>query len=132
MKKTNRSKADVSRRQFSFAYYFHQECIPVRVCKRFFSTTLDISQRRIYYFYDNFQTATNTPTARKQGKHVKKRISNVVRHEIRAHIKSIPCIDSHYCRANTIKQFLESALSISRLYEVNFDFCNEKSLEVAK
>ena len=113
-------------------YFFHLAGIPIRVCKPFFLNTLDISQQRISYFYKHFQTDTNTPTPRKQGKHTKKKIPDAVRDGVRKHIYSIPVIDSHYCRANTNRKYFESELSISRLYELYQDFCQQKRFQPAK
>ena len=132
VKKTKRTLAISSRRQYSFAYFFHLAGIPIRVCKPFFLNTLDISQQRISYFYKHFQTDTNTPTPRKQGKHTKKKIPDAVRDGVRKHIYSIPVIDSHYCRANTNRKYFESESSISRLYELYQDFCQQKRFQPAK
>ncbi|XP_059173666.1 uncharacterized protein LOC131954152 [Physella acuta] len=132
LKKTKRTTVEDSRRQYSFSYFFYKDGSAIRVCKPFFLNTLDISQRRISYFYDHFQTATNTPAARKQGKHVKKRIPDNVREGIREHIRSVPCVDSHYCRAKTNRKYFESELSASRLYELYTTFCQEKGYEAGK
>ena len=43
VKKTKRTLSILSRQQ-SFAYFFHLEGIPIRVCKPFFLNTLDIRQ----------------------------------------------------------------------------------------
>lgn len=118
IKKTKRTKSIVSRRHFSFAYYLHVQNVPIRVCKQFFPNTLDISQRRISYFYEHFQTTSCVPTPRKQGKHTKKVISQCIKDGVREHIDSIPAVDSHYCRANSTCKYFESELSISRLYEL--------------
>ena len=38
--------------------------------------------------------------------------------EIRLHINSFPRVDSHYCRATRICEFLEGTLSISHMYRL--------------
>ena len=101
------------------------------MCKEFFLTTLDTSQRRISYLYDHFQTCTNTPTKRKQGTR-QKRIAESVLDGTREHTRGIPCVDSHYCRANISRKYFESELSISRLYELYLDFCKNKNYQTAK
>lgn len=53
-----RTKAEQSRRLFSFIYFFDYcemgECTKrVQVCQKFFINTLDISKGRIYYYFQN-------------------------------------------------------------------------------
>lgn len=50
-----RTPKGISRRKFSFQYYFSNGIKKERVCKRFFCSTLDISTRRIYYFHSKFK-----------------------------------------------------------------------------
>lgn len=49
-KRTNKVE---SRRKYSFKYFFLRISDKLQVCKHFFCSTLNISQRRIYHFYKN-------------------------------------------------------------------------------
>ena len=35
-----------------------------------------------------------------------------------SHINSFPCIESHYCRADTKRQYLDSSLTIRKMFEL--------------
>nr|CAI5820907.1 unnamed protein product [Callosobruchus analis] len=45
---------------------------------------------------------------------------------IRDHIESVPKIDSHYCRADTTRQYMESSLNIAKLYKLYVNLMQEK------
>ncbi len=55
--------------------------------------------------------------------------NNVVPQEvkdgIRQHINSLPCVESHYNRANTKKEYLADGLNITILYEEYVKKCEE-------
>lgn len=56
----------------------------------------------------------------KRGKHSTRpcRIPDAVKTIAKEHIESYPVIDSHYCRANTTKKYLEEGLSLSKMYRM--------------
>lgn len=114
-----RTKNETSRREYSYEYFFIISGVQVKVCQLFFLNTLNISKQRIYYFFKKSQnTSTDVPRTPIQGKHVKKKISDEKKNEVRAHIKSFPAVESHYCRSNTKKTYLERNLNMKRLYEL--------------
>lgn len=58
-----RTKAEQSRRLFSFIYFFDycdvgESAKRVQVCQKFFVNTLDISKGRIYYYFRNIHDST--------------------------------------------------------------------------
>lgn len=73
-----RTPHKISRRVFSFLYFFDiGEGKRVQVCQKFFFNTLNISRRRIYYYFDNlhdFESGNPKRTARTRNNKVK--ISN--------------------------------------------------------
>jgi hypothetical protein len=72
-KKTKSSVA--SRRSYSICYYFVDKGERKQVCKRFFLGTLDISGRRVDYYYSRrIDSQTGFPVPGKRGRNVKKRI----------------------------------------------------------
>ncbi|XP_056310757.1 uncharacterized protein LOC130222157 [Danio aesculapii] len=45
--------------------------------------------------------------------------------EVKAHISSFPVVESHYCRANTERQYLEPTLNVLRMYDLYRLKCSE-------
>jgi len=113
-RRTNKIRSRV----YSYKYYFVVNDVRVQVCKSYYLATLDISNTRICTYYATRNQSTGTPSQRQQGRHVKKRIADEHRDAVRAHINSFPRVESHYCRATTDRQYLDSALSLSRMYDL--------------
>ena len=86
--------------------------------KQFFLGTLDISQKTIYNIHETSNAVGNIPERLMQGKHRKHKIPEEKVQAVRDHINSIPKIESHYCRADTSKEYLDSSLNISKLYDL--------------
>lgn len=116
--KRKRTQKTDSRKQFTYKYYFETNSVTLDVCQKFFLSTLDISKQRIYYFFKNYYNETGTPTQPKHGKHIKKVTPDADIEDIKNHIKSFPVVDSHYCRANSQKQYLEAGLTLSKMYKM--------------
>ena len=119
-------------RTFSYKYFLRcgQTSTKVRVCKEFFLGTLDISGRRISYFYDNLRSMdTGVPLPIKQGKYPKKKTSAIDLDHVREHINMFPRLGSHYCRNDTKREYLEASLTLSKMYELYGNWCkNEKHI----
>lgn len=121
-----RTRSEISKKQYSYEYFFIVHGVQIKVCQAYFLNTLNISKQRIYYFFKMFQnSSTNIPRSPLQGKHVKKCISEEKKNEVRNHIKSFPTVDSHYCRASTNKKYLETNLSLKRMYELYVQMVDE-------
>lgn len=118
-KNRKRTQAEVSRRRYSFKYFFLLNNQKQRVCQIFFCKTLDISVRRIYYFHKKVQKQLMkiVPTPSK-GKHIKKKTSDDKIDEVIQHIMSFPTQESHFCRASTKRQYLDKNLSIAKMYSL--------------
>ncbi|KAK6178325.1 hypothetical protein SNE40_013124 [Patella caerulea] len=135
IKSRNRSKSkDKSRRTFSYIYNLYIEDSKIRVCKVFYLSTLDISQRRISYYFENKNdTASSTPMCGDQrGSKTKDRINQENKDFVREHIQSFPKVESHYCRQSTAKEYLESDLSITKMYRLYLERCEQDSKESVK
>lgn len=114
-----RTQQEVSKKTYSYEYSLIVSGVCMRVCQEYFLHTLNISKQRIYYFFKRCQdSSTNIPRSPLQGKHTKKIVPQKNKDEVRAHIKSFPTVESHYCRASTNKQYLERNLNIRRMYEL--------------
>lgn len=117
-----------SRRNFSYKYHFRQGLDRVRVCKEFYLTTLDISQRRVQYFYDKLANAQQGINDNR-GRHPKRRTSDESREYIRQHIQSFNRIPSHYCRQSSEKEYLEHGLSVAKMYDMYCDKCKADNVK---
>lgn len=88
----------------------------VRVCKKLFLTTLDISERIYYFFYKKFDPVLKiTPSAKIQ--------------EVKSHIESFPYVQSHYCHQNSNKNFLDPTLNIQKMYRLYKEQCIESPVK---
>lgn len=114
IKERTRTATGISRRTYSFKYYFAKGDDKVRVCKEFYLTTLDISQRRIEWHYK--KAADNDFTDRRGRASGRSRTSDATIQLIKEHIQSFPRIPSHYCRQQTKREFLEPGLSLAKMY----------------
>ena len=120
---------------FSYAFYFRcgDTSRKERVCKQFFLTTLNISQRRIQYFYENRRCLeTGAPIPPQSGKNVKNKINDEVIEGVRKHINMFPRIPSHYCRSSSSREYLEKSLNLTKMYGLYCDFCAENDLAHVK
>lgn len=119
-KRRSRTLDAENNRVFSYYYYLGTKTdTKIRVCKDFFTKTLDISQRRIYYFFENVYDA-QTCTARSplKGKNTKSNIDENKKQQVREHILSFPQIEAHYCRKDSSKKYLEPDLSLAQMYRL--------------
>ncbi len=132
-KKVTTCNTSPNKRKNSRTWQFKVDGIFIRVCKTFFLETLDISHQVV-------------DTALKKGAHKQNNVSGIVspdkrgKHDTRAnklpadklmqvkgHINSFPRVESHYCRKDTSKEYLEPGLSIPKMYNLYTDHCEEKN-----
>lgn len=103
-----RTRNDISRKTFSCQYFLYVSSVKIRVCQDIFLKTLDISKQRIYYHFKNVHDLkSNIPRSPLTGKHTKKVISEEDKNIVRQHISYFSAMESHYCRANTTRTYLE-------------------------
>ena len=110
------------RKHKSVKYWLPLDGVKVRVCKKLFLTTLDISEKLVTYTLSKRNSGDvgmtfSSPDMR--GKHVpsNKTDANIL-DGIRQHINSFPKMAPHYCRADTNRQFLGADLNIRKMYEL--------------
>ncbi|KAK4885599.1 hypothetical protein RN001_001870 [Aquatica leii] len=97
-----------TRKMYSYNYFLEVYSDRRIVYKEFFLSTLNISSRRVYYFFKHIQNeVTNVPRSPLKGKKL-----------FRYHINSFARLDSHYCRATLSKKYLDFSLNISRMYNL--------------
>lgn len=121
VKERQRTNAKESRRKSSVKYHFVKGMNRIRVCREFYLSTLDISSKRIEYFYKKVVSGEKPSDQRGKFKHTK--IQDTDRDFIRNHIKSFPRIPSHYCRATTSAEYLEPNLSVAEMYRLYKERC---------
>ena len=97
----------------------------VHVCKEFYLSTLDISQKRISNHHASKQSG-GTPARLAWGKSINNAVDEAVKESIRTHIKSIPRIESHYYREDTNKEYISQyGLNVTSLYRKYVEKCVE-------
>ncbi|XP_039293223.1 uncharacterized protein LOC120353480 isoform X1 [Nilaparvata lugens] len=113
-----RYQREGSNRGKNYAYYFDLNSSRTRVCKTFFLNTLSISN-----------TFVNTALSKKdemgivqgdlRGKHVNhKKVDDSIKKGIREHIDSFCRIESHYCRADSKREYIDGGLTIASMYRM--------------
>lgn len=91
----------------------------------FFTLVIDISYQWIRTADKKFQAANGTLVVGndERGKHLNRpfKVPDMLKNTAREHISSFPVIDSHYCRENTTKKYLEEGLSLRKMYKMYKD-----------
>lgn len=107
-----------SRRRSIYTYYLHIHEKIVKVCKKMFLDTLDISDTVVATSL-NKMNCLGTSDAEKRGNQSQRSNSkNTEKEEIRRHINSFPRVESHYARKDSTRQYLESSLSLLKMYDL--------------
>jgi len=114
--------------RISRAYYLSANGVRHRVCSDFFVQTLDLKLRGVQKFLTvNRDYGTVGSVADRRGKH---RPANKTKQWktdlIRQHIGLFPTMASHYCRSKTTRKYLDSKLTITKMYEEFCTFYKEK------
>ena len=116
----------VSRKKNTIRYSLPCNGQNIRVCKTFYLSTVDVSQKRIINYYSSKHEAGDTPNRYQWGTNSNRTVSEEIKNGIRRHISSIPRVESHYCRADTNKEYVAQwGLSVNALYRKYLDKCNE-------
>lgn len=113
-----RTDKEESRKKYSFKYFFSKNSDKLQVCKKFFCAILNISQRRVYHFYENWTKKGVVAPTPSKGKYVKKCVDSQKVDKVFNHISSFPTEESHFCRASSQRKYLDRSLSISKMYSL--------------
>lgn len=118
--KRKRTKNETTKKHFTYTYWLTVKSVKTKVCREFFLNTLNINKGRILYFFKKNVSSTSTEVPRSpwSGRHKKKEISEVAKEEVRKHILKFPTVESHYCRANSSKKYLEKELNLSQMFRL--------------
>jgi len=111
---------------YSYSYYVYRCENKIRVCKTLYLITINISQKRVVTHHKTKDSQSGVPHNSKQGKHVKRSTSCNDQESVRDHINSYPRVESHYCRADSKREYLEVGLTVTRMYDM---FCEQRSAQ---
>lgn len=125
-----------STRSNNLQYFFNvlgKNTSKIRVCKKFFKSTLNINDTNITTARKKINELGSTEKD-KRGKHVenKKAVSEEDKIVVRNHINSYPRIESHYLRSQTKREFIDGSLTLSEMYSMYLEFCGNENIKPVK
>lgn len=107
---------EANKKKYAYHYNLQVRSKCIQTCKLFFLNTLGISERKVYHYFNNIDEDTGAPKPSKLKNRGRKATDEGKIAEVKSHINSFPVLDSHYCRASSQKKYLESHLSVARMY----------------
>lgn len=112
------------KRAINKVYHFVVNGNNIRVCKKFFTSTLDISNNAVATVVSK-TNENGYVEEEKRGKHSNRvnKTKDTMIQDIVDHINSFPRIDSHYCRSRTKKQYLEGSLNLTLMHRLYKEKC---------
>lgn len=88
------------------------------MCQKVFLNTLGITKYRVQYVMRNFFETGKIPIEKRGGDHKHKKYVPQ-RQTVHSFIKSLKCVEAHYCRGSaTLRKYLSSELNIRKLYKM--------------
>jgi len=124
-----------SRRKTSREYcLMTQDSIKVRVCQKFFCSTFAFSFKIVNTaLKGKSTTGVFTKLDGRIGREPMNKIANDRVAHVKLHIDSFPRIEPHYCRKNTLKQYLSPELNIQSMYRLyRDDYCQRNGIPPVK
>lgn len=109
-------------RKSNYAFYLKHGDKNERICKTFFTTTLDISDRMIRTVKEKCDKQ-NFLGEDKRGKHGNhKRLDATLVNDIQSFIASIPRVESHYIRATSTCEYISPGRTLTEIYQDFVEF----------
>ena len=107
--------------------FFHLPCDSnkVRVCKAFFLSVLNISKKTVELALQKKQHGSFIGSDRRGRQSSANKTPETDKTFIREHISSFPTVSSHYTRKDTQRKYLDSGLSIRKVYQLYQDKCGQ-------
>lgn len=119
-----------SKRGNNHAFYFTIINNKIRVCKQFFKSTLNISDRPIRTV--SSKTAGGILSVDFRGKHGHHfHLDENIKKSVKEHIETIPRIESHYCRQVSTREFIDGAKTVAQLHRDYVCDCKKKNMPFA-
>ena len=108
---------DQSRRTCTYKYSLPTSSLgEVEVCKKFYMDTLGVCDKVIYTAIK--LTKDGFSESDKRGKNKKENKFPDEKDVVRRHIESFPATESHYCRKETKRTYLDGQLSLRKMYKM--------------
>jgi len=121
-----------SNRSLNYKYSFSVDNEDVRVCKTMFMSTLAISSRMIFTTIHKNNDGILEQDKRGRHGNYGNAVNEEIKNSMRLHIKSFPTTPSHYCRANSSKQFIDGSLNIALMYRLHVEKCKSENNSYGK
>jgi hypothetical protein len=102
-----------------------------KVCKEHFMDILNIGSRVIETAL-KYKSGTGLSSHARPVQESHNRIPDTERDRIRDHIKSFPTMESHYCRKDSQKKYLEAKLNLHQMYLLYKAECNKSNVTAQK
>lgn len=114
-------------------YSFLVQGKPRIVCKTMFLRTLDIPDAWVKTAFNKLTRNGTTVSPDKRGKHTSRRRRNneATKQSVVDHINKYPRIESNYCRQRSKREYLESGLSILKMYKDYIVWATEQGIKPA-
>lgn len=100
-------------RKLSYQYYLPSEGEMVPVCMKMFLNTFNISKTVV-----KNALRKNSPDKRGRHKLKRRRLPLELVVSVKDHIKSFPLVESHYCRKDSRKKYLDEKLNVARMHRM--------------
>ncbi|XP_070182460.1 uncharacterized protein [Littorina saxatilis] len=100
----------------------------VQVCKRFFEATLAISHSYINHALTKSAGGTFSGTDGRGKSTPANKTPEATRQRVKDHIQSFPTVESHYCRKNTGRLYLDSKLNVNQMYNMYETECEKEGI----
>lgn len=130
-RKATKTVGEISRRNFSMAYFLPLDGTKRKVCKPMFLNTLGI-KKGIVDIAMKKRSKQNVTSSDGRGKGKSKTLDLAIIEDIKTHIKSFPCVASHYVRADTSRKYLDSCLNLATMYRLYDQWCIQNKRPKAK
>lgn len=134
---------DSTKRNVTYKYHLIKDNMRINVCKKMFLHTLDVGERSVQSWLrelshdnaelgeDNFEPLVNDPVTPVASSKRKRPSEDVKSRSVEEFFRSLPKMESHYCRASTQKLYLEpvweSKVALFKEYKQNFCVDNSSS-----
>ena len=111
------------------------------MCQTFFLKTLNIKQKTVYYRLNKKIDASISTAATAEGfvlpdcrgkNTPPNKTPDDDRAFVKSHIESFPVVESHYCQKNSHRKYLDSALNLTKMYDLYKNRCTEENRHPVK
>ncbi|KAL4713228.1 hypothetical protein ACJJTC_013158 [Scirpophaga incertulas] len=117
-------------RAYTKKCYFINNDVKIQVCQNFFTKTLNIGPSVVFDAVKKRNSTGNFNTVDNRGKHEpSNKTKPQIMEEVRRHIESFPCMESHYTRRDTNKKYLAADLNIRKMYTLYKQLCQKENIE---